>query len=152
MRILLRTLVGVCLVLTIATVGVDPAPPSSGRLDLHWSGATFWQAYRLKGRYTLWGLSDGSVSTLSSPVDGVTSSLDLAPGLYSLQLEPGACMYFDHDLHALAALERNPMDEACREARAAMTWVLVESGRQRDVELSLADLRPETLGGGAEVY
>lgn len=152
MRILLRTLVGVCLVLTIAMVGVDSARRPSGRLDLHWTGATFWQAYRLKGRYTLWGLSDGSMSTVSSPADGNTSSVELAPGLYSLQLEPGACMYFDRDLKALAAAQREALDDVCRVASPTTTLVLVEPGRQRDVELSLAAFQWETIGGGAEGY
>ena len=77
MRIL-RALVGVCLVLTAAAVGSESAPRPSGRLDLHWTGATFWHAYRLKGRYTVWGLSDGSMSMVSSPVEGSRSSVELA--------------------------------------------------------------------------
>lgn len=152
MRILLSTLVGVCIVLTIAAVSSDPMPDPSGRLDLHWTGATFWQAYRLKGRYTVWGLSDGSVSTVSSPPDRNTTSVVLAPGLYSLQLEPGACMYFDRDLEALVFADGAAMSEACREATPTTTLVLVERGRQRDVELSLSDFRSETTGGGAEGY
>lgn len=152
MRILLRTLVGVCIVLTIAAVSSNPVPHPSGRLDLHWTGATFWQAYRLKGRYTVWGLSDGSVSTVSSPTDRNTSSVVLAPGLYSLQLEPGACMYFDHDIRGLTFIQDDPMSEGCREATPTTTLVLVEPGRQRDVELSLSALRSETTGGGAEGY
>jgi hypothetical protein len=151
MRIL-RTLVGVCIVLTVAEVGCNPMPRPSGRLDLHWTGATFWQAYRLKGRYTVWGLSDGSVSTVSSPPDANTSSVLLPPGLYSLQLEPGACMYFDRDLQALGYAHDEPMSEACREASPTTTLVLVEHGRQRDVELSLSAFRAETSGGGAEGY
>jgi hypothetical protein len=133
MRILLRTLVGVCIVLTIAAVGSDSPPRPSGRIDLHWTGATFWQAYRLRGRYTVWGLSDGSMSTVSSPRDADTSSVVLPPGLYSLQLEPGACMYFDQDLPAPALPEREPISEACREAAPTTTLVLVERGRHRDV-------------------
>lgn len=152
MRILLRTLVGVCTLLTIAAVGNDAPPPPSGRLDLHWTGATFWQAYRLRGRYTVWGLSDGSMSTVSSPPDGNTSSLVLPPGLYSLQLEPGACMYLESDLPALAPAEREPVSEACREAIPTTALVLVEGGRQRDVELSLSAFRSETTGGGPEGY
>jgi hypothetical protein len=152
MRILLRTLVGVCIVLTVAAVGSHPMPHPSGRLDLHWTGATFWQEYRLKGRYTVWGLSDGSVSTVSSPSDRNTSSVVLAPGLYSLQLEPGACMYLDRDRRALAPAEGEAMSEACREASPSTTLVLVEPGRQREVELSLSAFRSETTGGGAEGY
>jgi len=152
MRILLRTLVGVYLVLTVATVGSDPAHRPSGRLDLHWTGATFWQAYRLKGRYAVWGLSDGSMSMVSSPAEGSTSSVELAPGLYILQLEPGACMYFDRDLRALAGIQLEPLNDACREATPTTTLVLVEPGRQRDVELSLSAFRSETVGGGAEGY
>ena len=152
MRILLRTLVGVCIVLTIAVVGGQPMPHPSGRLDLHWTGATFWQAYRLKGRYTVWGLSDGSMSTVSSPTDGNTSSVVLAPGLYSLQLEPGACMYFDREPPALAFAQSEPVSEGCREATPTTTLVLVEPGRQRAVELSLSALRSETTGGGDEGY
>ena len=152
MRILLSTLVGVCIVLTIAAVSSNPMPDPSGRLALHWTGATFWQAYRLKGRYTVWGLSDGSVSTVSSPPDRNTSSVVLAPGLYSLQLEAGACMYFDRDLETLGFADGEPMSEACREATPTTTLVLVEPGRQRDVELSLSDFRSETTGGGAEGY
>ncbi len=152
MRILLSTLVGVCIVLTIAAVGSEPMPHASGRLDLHWTGATFWQAYRLKGRYTVWGLSDGSVSTVSSPQGRTTTSVVLAPGLYSLQLEPGACMYFDRNLEALTFAHDESMSEACREATPTTTLVLVEPGRQRDVELSLSAFRSETTGGGAEGY
>jgi len=152
MRILLRSLVGVCIVLIIAAVGSNPMPRPWGRLDLHWTGATFWQAYRLTGRYTVWGLSDGSVSTVSSPLDGNTSSVVLPPGLYSLQLEPGACMYFDRDLQALGYGQDEPMSEGCREPTPTTTLVLVERGRQRDVELSLSAFRSETTGGGAEGY
>jgi hypothetical protein len=152
MRILLRTLVGVCIVLTVAAVSSNPMPRPCGRLDLHWTGATFWHAYRLKGSYTLWGLSDGSVSTVSSPPDANTSSVVLAPGLYSLQLEPGACMYFDRDLQALAQNQDEPISEGCREAPPTTTLVLVERGRERDVELSLSAFRSETTGGGAEGY
>jgi hypothetical protein len=152
MRILLRTLVGLCIVLTIAAVSSTPMPRPWGRLDLHWTGATFWQAYRLKGRYTLWGLSDGSVSTVSTPSDGNTSSVVLPPGLYSLQLEPGACMYFDRDLQALGYDQHEPMSEGCREAAPTATLVLVERGRLRNVELSLSAFRSETTGGGAEGY
>jgi hypothetical protein len=152
MRILLRTLVGVCMVMAIAAVGSQPMPHPSGGLDLHWTGATFWQEYRLKGRYTVWGLSDGSVSTVSSPSDRTTSSVVLAPGLYSLQLEPGACMYLDRDRRALAPAEGEVLAEACREASPSTTLVLVEPGRQREVELSLSAFRSETTGGGAEGY
>jgi hypothetical protein len=114
MRILLRTLVGVCIVLTVAAVSSTPIPRPWGRLDLHW--------------------------------------VVLPPGLYSLQLEPGACMYFDRDLQALGDDQHEPMSEGCREATPTTTLVLVERGRQRDVELSLSAFRPETTGGGAEGY
>jgi hypothetical protein len=152
MRNLLCTLVGVCIVLTIAVVGRNPMPRPSGRLDLHWTGATFWQAYRLKGRYTVWGLSDGSMSTVSSPPDRTMSSVVLAPGLYSIQLEPGACMYFDQDLQALGYADGEPTSDGCREATPTTTLVLVEPGRQRDVELSLSAFPSEATGGGAEGY
>jgi hypothetical protein len=69
---------------------VEAAPARAG-LDIVWQGERADATYRLRGRFSINGLSNGfstSVSNESDP-DRLVTHLELAPGMYSLTLSDG---------------------------------------------------------------
>jgi hypothetical protein len=144
MQKLVRALVGLCIFLTIATERMSAERHASGELVIHWTRATFWRTYRLRGTYTIWGSSNGVIATLQSPSDGATSIVALPPGLYGVQLEPGACLAFESLREVSSEAPREPAAERCASRPPAAVFVIVEPGGRSDVALSVRPESPRT--------
>jgi hypothetical protein len=150
MRNLARVFVGLCILSIIAVDRLNVGARPRGRLAFHWTSETFQQAYRLQGRYMIWGLTNGSISTLQSPLDAETTSIALDPGLYGVQLEPGACIEFQRNVRGLTSATDERTDERCTTTALAPIIVIVEPGRQRDIEFSLHRQLPDRADAVAE--
>jgi hypothetical protein len=152
MRNLARVSFGLCILLIVAVVSLNVESRPRGRLAFHWTRETFQQAYRLQGRYMIWGLSNGMISTLQSPLDADTTSIALDPGLYGIQLEPGACVEVQRTAGGMIAGTDEAAGERCTTTTLTPILVIVEAGRQRDIELSLRRQMPDRADAAAEAW
>jgi hypothetical protein len=133
----LRHLLGLSwLLLAPGSAGPESdCPPPRGSVTLHWTAASHRQSFRLRGSYTLRSMNDGLVHTLASPSNDAASTIELAPGLYGLQLDPGSCVETRPAPSASSVGAPAPTAE-CVPTPSVTTLVIVEPGKRRDVALT----------------
>lgn len=144
MRYLTRAFLALCMLLVVAVASLDVESRPRGELVFHWTCTTFQQAYRLRGRYQIWGLSNGMFATLQSPSDATDETrMPLDPGLYGIQLEPGACVEFQPSAQGPTPPADAAARERCTTAALAPTLVIVEAGGHMHIALSVRQPVPD---------